>query len=387
MSEFPGSRWELIFYFVHVRGYNACAKLFGILKGRRHVANGVNLTPKDEIMSDQNKILVVGGAGYIGSHTVRMLADEGHAVVVLDSLVYGHRQAIVNDSVVFIEGDLGDADLLDTLFTEHRIEAVLHFAAFAYVGESVTDPAKYYLNNLAAPLVLLEAMRRHGCMRFILSSTCATYGDPQYVPMDEAHPQNPINPYGQSKLMLEQVLRDYDHAYGMRNVCLRYFNAAGASEDGLIGEDHDPETHLIPLILEAAAGVRESITVFGDDYETPDGSCVRDYIHILDLARAHILALDYLRRGEPSMACNLGTGIGQSVLQVIAAAEKVTGQRIEVVEGGRRAGDPPELVAAPQKAKEVLGWEAAYTDLEAIIRTAWNWMDGPRKGRYAHVKT
>ena len=225
-------------------------------------------------------------------------------------------------------------------------------------------------------------MRRHGCANFIFSSTCATYGNPQYLPIDEAHPQNPINPYGRSKLMLEQVLRDYDQAYGIKNVCLRYFNASGASEDGIIGEDHDPETHLIPLVLEAAVGMRESITVFGDDYDTPDGTCIRDYIHILDLARAHVLALDYLRSGRSSMACNLGTGIGQSVREVIAAAERVTGKTVPVVQGERREGDPPRLVAAPQKAKDILGWEAAYTDLETIIQTAWNWMQGPRKGRY-----
>ena len=337
-------------------------------------------------MGDQHKILVVGGAGYIGSHTVRMLAEQGHAVVVLDNLVYGHREAIVDETVVFIEGDLGDAALLDKTFTEHAIDTVVHFAAFAYVGESVTDPAKYYLNNLAGPLVLLEAMRRHGCANFIFSSTCATYGNPQYLPIDEAHPQNPINPYGRSKLMLEQVLRDYDQAYGIKNVCLRYFNACGASEDGIIGEDHDPETHLIPLVLEAAVGMRESITVFGDDYDTPDGTCIRDYIHILDLARAHVLALDYLRSGRPSMACNLGTGIGQSVREVIAVAERVTGKTVPVVQGERREGDPPRLVAAPQKAKEILGWEAAYTDLEGIIQTAWNWMQGPRKGRYGDPK-
>lgn len=334
-------------------------------------------------MSEQTKkILVVGGAGYIGSHTVRMLADEGHDVIVLDNLVFGHRDAIVNDSVAFIEGDLGDAAMLEQLFSEHAIDAVLHFAAFAFVGESVTDPGKYYDNNLSRPIVLLDAMRKHGCDKFILSSTCATYGNPEYVPMDEKHPQNPINPYGMSKLMLERVLADYDHAYGQRYVALRYFNAAGASPDGLIGEDHQPETHLIPLILEAADGRRENITVFGTDYPTPDGTCIRDYIHIVDLARAHVQALDYLREGKPSFACNLGTGVGRSVKEVIDVAEEVTGKTVPVVYGDRRAGDPPELVAAPALAKEVLGWEAEYKDVHETIKTAWGWMQGDLKGRF-----
>jgi UDP-glucose-4-epimerase GalE len=333
-------------------------------------------------MNHDQAILVVGGAGYIGSHTVRQLVNGGKKVVVLDNLVYGHPEAIVDESVVFIEGDLGDRAVLDTLFTTHDIGAVMHFAAYAYVGESVTEPAKYYQNNLAAPLVLLDAMRAHGVNIFIFSSTCATYGNPEYVPLDENHPQNPINPYGASKLMLERVLADYAHAYGLKYAALRYFNASGCSEDGKIGEDHNPETHLIPLVLEAAAGTREHITIFGTDYPTPDGSCIRDYIHVHDLARAHILAIDKLSSGTDSFQCNLGTGIGHSVKELIAEAENVTGKKIPVVIGERRAGDPPELVAAPSKAKELLGWEAEYKDLTKILETAWAWIDGPKKGRY-----
>jgi len=334
-------------------------------------------------MKDDQAILVVGGAGYIGSHTVRQLVAGGKNVVVLDNLVYGHPEAIVDEGVVFVEGDLGHRDVLDKVFAEHDIGAVMHFAAYAYVGESVTEPSKYYHNNLAAPLVLLDAMRDHGVDIFIFSSTCATYGNPEYVPIDEQHPQNPINPYGASKLMLERVLADYAHAYGLKYAALRYFNAAGCSRDGKIGEDHNPETHLIPLVLEAAAGTRDHITIFGTDYPTPDGSCIRDYIHVDDLARAHILAIEKLSAGAESLQCNLGTGIGHSVKELIAAAERVTGKTIPVEIGDRRAGDPPELVAAPAKAKEVLGWEAEHKDLDDILKTAWAWIDGPRKGHYA----
>jgi len=333
-------------------------------------------------MQNDQAILVVGGAGYIGSHTVRQLVAADRKVVVLDNLVYGHADAIVDDEVVFIEGDLGDREVLDRVFTAYSIGAVMHFAAFAYVGESVTDPAKYYRNNLAAPLVLLDAMRDHGVNIFIFSSTCATYGNPQYVPLDEKHPQNPINPYGASKLMLERVLDDYSFAYGLKFAALRYFNASGCSEDGKIGEDHNPETHLIPLVLEAAAGVRPQITVFGTDYPTPDGSCIRDYIHVNDLARAHILAIDKLEEGADSFKCNLGTGIGHSVKELIAAAERISGKKVPVVYGERRAGDPPELVAAPQMARDFLGWEAEYKDLDKILETAWAWISGPRKGHY-----
>jgi UDP-glucose 4-epimerase len=329
-----------------------------------------------------NTILVTGGAGYIGSHTVRLLAEKGHKIVVADNLIYGHEKAIINKEVILEKGDIGDAVFLDTIFSKYTITAVLHFAAFAFVGESVTDPAKYYQNNLAAPLVLLNAMRKYKCLTMIFSSTCATYGNPLYVPMDENHPQNPINPYGQSKLMLEKVLMDYEKAYGINYVFLRYFNASGAAEDGEIGEDHTPETHLIPLVLETALGLRKSITIFGTDYDTPDGSCVRDYIHVIDLAEAHSLALDYLRKGNPSIACNLGTGTGYSVKEVIQLAEEITGLKIPVEYGLRRAGDPPVLVAKPDLAKEKLGWEATYKDLKSIIKSAWAWHNNEKKGRY-----
>lgn len=328
-------------------------------------------------------VLIIGGAGYIGSHAVRMMAESGYDLVVLDNLVYGHRDAVVNTEVTFYEGDMSDEALVESIFTGHSIKAVMHFAAYAYVGESVTDPGKYYRNNLAAPLVVLEAMRRHGCEVFIFSSTCATYGNPEYVPMDEKHPQNPINPYGHSKRMLEQVLKDYDRAYGIRHASLRYFNACGCSEDSLIGEDHNPETHLIPLVLMAIAGQRDDITVFGTDYDTPDGTCIRDYIHILDLARAHIRALELLAGGRESFACNLGTGKGVSVKEIIQIAEEVTGSKCPVVFGDRREGDPPELVAAPAMAKEILGWEAEYKDVRDSIRTSWNWISQPHGGRYS----
>ena len=329
-----------------------------------------------------NTILVTGGAGYIGSHTVRLLADKGHKIVVIDNLIYGHEQAIVNKEVVFEKGDIGDAAFLDNIFISYTITAVLHFAAFAFVGESVIDPAKYYQNNLASPLVLLDSMRKYNCRHIIFSSTCATYGNPQYVPMDEKHPQNPINPYGQSKLMLEKVIMDYEKAYGIKYVFLRYFNASGAAEDGEIGEDHTPETHLIPLVLEAALGLRKSITVFGTDYDTPDGSCIRDYIHVADLAEAHRLALDYLIEGNPSIACNLGTGRGYSVKEVIQLAEEVTGLKVPIEYGERRAGDPPILVAKPDLAREKLGWEASYKELKDVIRSAWAWHNNAKKGRY-----
>jgi UDP-glucose 4-epimerase len=329
-----------------------------------------------------NTILVTGGAGYIGSHTVRLLAEKGHKIVVVDNLIYGHEKAIINKEVVLEKGDIGDAAFLDTIFSKYTITAVLHFAAFAFVGESVTDPAKYYQNNLAAPLMLLNAMRKYKCFNIIFSSTCATYGNPLYVPMDEKHPQDPINPYGQSKLMLEKIIIDYEKAYGINYVFLRYFNASGAAEDGKIGEDHTPETHLIPLVLETALGLRKSITIFGTDYDTADGSCVRDYIHVIDLAEAHSLALDYLRKGNPSIACNIGTGQGYSVKEVVQIAEEVTGLKIPVEYGVRRAGDPPVLVAKPDLAKEKLGWEATYKDLKAIIKSAWAWHNNEKKGRY-----
>lgn len=328
-------------------------------------------------------LLITGGAGYIGSHTVAHLRAAAEKIVVLDNLVFGHREALPAAGVTFVEGDMADADLVERVFAEHKPEAVLHFAAFAYVGESVTDPLKYYRNNLAAPLVLLDAMQRHDCRRFIFSSTCATYGDPVRVPMDETHPQAPVNPYGASKWMLERVLRDCDAAWGLKSVFLRYFNASGCDPSGEIGEDHDPETHLIPRILMAARGEIEKLTVFGTDYPTPDGTCVRDYIHVCDLASAHGKALDYLRQGGETTAVNLGTGRGFSVKEILRTAEQVTGRSIPVTYGPRRAGDPSELVCDPSKARAVLGWEAEHKDPRSHIETAWRWMSGPRGGRYA----
>ncbi|CAN5345827.1 UDP-glucose 4-epimerase GalE [soil metagenome] len=333
--------------------------------------------------SKESAILVVGGAGYIGSHTVRMLAGMGEKVVVLDSLVYGHEEALgVSQGVEFVLGDMADPEVVEGIFARFGIEAVLHFAAYCYVGESVAEPVKYYENNLAAPLVVLAAMRRHGVGQFILSSTCATYGDPQYVPIDEEHRQLPVNPYGWSKLMLERVLMDCGVAWGLRSVFLRYFNASGCSLDGAIGEDHDPETHLIPLVLMAAKGERDAITVFGTDYDTPDGTCIRDYIHVEDLASAHVKGLDYLREGGTTDWFNLGTGKGASVKEIIALAEEVTGRTVPVQVGERRPGDPSELVAKPAKAKEVLGWEAEHKNPRTMIESAWKWMSGARGGRY-----
>lgn len=317
-------------------------------------------------------ILVTGGAGYIGSHYVQYAREQGEALVVLDNLVYGHREAVPPD-VPFYEGDMGDRALLDRIFSTHRIDAVVHFAAYAYVGESVQQPARYYQNNTVAALTVLEAMRAHHVPYFVFSSTCATYGNPQYVPIDERHPQDPINPYGESKLFVERILRAYDQAYGLRYVALRYFNAAGADPQGRIGESHDPETHLIPLVLQVAKGVRESASIFGTDYDTPDGTCIRDYIHILDLAQAHAQALDRLRAGAPSDVYNLGTEQGYSVREVIAMCERVTGRPIRAVESPRRAGDPPRLVASASKARTQLDWKPRFQDLEEIVRTAWNW--------------
>jgi UDP-glucose 4-epimerase len=332
-------------------------------------------------MSKQT-ILVTGGAGYIGSHAVHLMVKKGFEVIVVDNLVYGHEDAIIDDGVVLYIGNLSDTELLDRIFSKHKIEAVLHFAAYALVGESVIEPSKYYQNNLAAPLVLLDTMRKHGCSTFIFSSTCATYGNPQYMPMDEKHPQAPINPYGTSKLMLEMVLKDYAKAYNVQYVILRYFNASGASSDGLIGEDHTPESHLIPLILKAIKGERKAITVFGTDYDTPDGTCVRDYIHIEDLAEAHVLAYEYLKKGGASDVFNLGTGKGYSVKEVIDIAEKVSGKKVPVEIGERREGDPPFLVANAMKANTTLGWTPKYIDLTETIRTAWAWENGPNNGRF-----
>ena len=328
-------------------------------------------------------LLITGGAGYIGSHTTRLLAEAGEKVVVLDTLELGHREAIISSDVELVVGDLGDAAVLEKVFQTHQIEAVLHFAAYALVGESVSQPLKYYRNNFAAPLILLEAMQRHGCRQFIFSSTCATYGNPQSLPMDESHPQQPINPYGASKLMLERALWESESAWGLRSVMLRYFNACGGAEDGLIGEDHEPETHLIPRALLAALGRLPPLTVFGTDFPTPDGTCIRDYINVLDLAEAHAAALRYLRGGNASTACNLGTGQGASVREIIQLAEAVSGRPVPVIYGDRREGDPPQLVGNPAKAATVLGWQARYRDPRTMIEASWKWLSGPRHGKYS----
>ena len=322
-------------------------------------------------MSQGDVILVVGGAGYIGSHCLWELRRRGFKTLCYDNLSEGHAAACGDTPLVV--GDLNDGAKLDQLFAEHSVRAVFHFAANCYVGESVTDPEKYYFNNVASTLVLLRAMRRAQVNRFIFSSTAATFGNPQHDTIDESHPQDPINPYGRTKLMIEHILKDYATAYGMEHVILRYFNAAGAVEGGMIGEDHEPETHLIPLVLKAALGQREDIKMFGDDYPTPDGTCVRDYIHVIDLADAHIRGLEYLENGGESSAFNLGNGRGYSVREVIDTVENVTGKTVKSVAVDRRAGDPAILIADYQRAREVLGWQQRYGDLETIVRTAWEW--------------
>ncbi len=319
-------------------------------------------------------ILVTGGAGYIGSHSVLTLQNAGYEVIVLDNLVYGHQDLV--ETVLqakLIVGDTCDRDLLQQVFSQYKIDAVMHFAAYAYVGESVTKPAKYYQNNVVGTFTLLEAMLKAGVNNFVFSSTCATYGVPDSVPIKEEQPQNPINPYGATKLMVERMLQDFARAYDFRSVCLRYFNAAGADPEARLGEDHNPETHLIPLVLQTALGHRESISIFGTDYDTPDGSCVRDYIHILDIAQAHILALEYLLQDGKTDVFNLGNGNGFSVKEVIETARKVTGKEIKVQMSDRRPGDPPILVGSGAKARNILGWQPQYSNLEDIIAHAWQW--------------
>ena len=323
---------------------------------------------------DKPLILVTGGAGYIGSHAVLALKNAGYDVLILDNLVYGHQEIV--DRVLQVElvvGDTCDRELLDQIFAKYNITAVMHFAAYAYVGESVTAPAKYYHNNVVGTLTLLEAMLAANVKKFVFSSTCATYGIPHKIPLTEDHPQNPINPYGQTKLMVEKMLRDFDAAYDFKSVSFRYFNAAGADPSGLLGEDHNPETHLIPLVLQTALGQRDSISIFGKDYETPDGTCIRDYIHVNDLASAHILGLEYLLKGGQTEFLNLGSEGGFSVKEVIEKAKTITEKPIKVVECDRRPGDPPVLVGSSAKAKTVLGWSPKYTDLNDIIAHAWQW--------------
>ncbi|OUC12852.1 MAG: UDP-glucose 4-epimerase GalE [Alkalinema sp. CACIAM 70d] len=320
------------------------------------------------------KILVTGGAGYIGSHAVLALQQSGYEVVVLDNLVYGHAD-LVKDvlKVELVMGDTNDRVLLDQLFQTHTFAAVMHFAAYAYVGESVSQPDKYYRNNVLGTLTLLEAMIAANVKKFVFSSTCATYGVPSEVPIPEDHPQSPINPYGATKLMVERMLADFDRAYDLRSVAFRYFNAAGADPQGRLGEDHQPETHLIPLVLMTALGRQPSVSIFGTDYPTPDGTCVRDYIHVTDLAQAHVLGLEYLLKGGASDRFNLGNGNGFSVREVIETARAVTGQAIPAEEHDRRPGDPPALVGSSDRAREILGWAPQYADLQQILTHAWAW--------------
>ncbi len=320
-------------------------------------------------------VLVVGGAGYIGSHMVKQLCQRGFQVTVLDNLSAGYRDAVTGGRLVL--GDLGELDVLEDLFRTERFDGVMHFASHIQVGESVREPAKYYRNNVFKTQYLLDAMVAHRVRYFIFSSTAAIFGEPVSIPIDEAHPKNPINPYGRGKWMVEQMLQDYDIAYGLKAVCLRYFNAAGADPDGDLGERHDPETHLIPLVLRAAAGRLPHITVFGTDYDTPDGTCIRDYLHVNDLCDAHWLALQRLWGGGDSTAYNLGNGNGFSVREVIDAARAVTGRDIPVQYGERRSGDPARLVADSRRARAELNWEPRYADLATMIAHAWRWETRP----------
>lgn len=317
-------------------------------------------------------VLVCGGAGYIGSHTVYELIEQGHSVVVADNLVKGHREA-VHKSAKFYEGDLRNAEFLDRVFSENKIDAVIDFAAFSLVGESVAEPLKYFDNNVYGTIRLLEAMNRAGVKKIVFSSTAATYGEPESIPIVESDSTIPTNPYGESKLTVEKILKWSDNAYGIKYVALRYFNAAGAHISGEIGEDHSPESHLIPIILQAALGKREKISIFGNDYPTPDGTCVRDYIHVTDLADAHIKAIEKLFRDNTSAVYNLGNGKGFSVKEVVEEARKVTGREIKAVTEGRRAGDPSTLIASSEKAIAELGWKPRFNTLSQIIATAWKW--------------
>jgi UDP-glucose 4-epimerase len=317
------------------------------------------------------KILVVGGAGYIGSHMVKHLYQLGCQVVTLDNLSSGHREAVIAGE--FINGDIANSILIDNIFTNHKIDAVMHFASFIQVGESVLDPLKYYLNNVSGTLNLLNSMIIAGISRFIFSSTAAIFGVPVYVPIDESHSKKPINPYGKTKLIIEDALVDFELAYGLKSICLRYFNAAGADPAGLLGERHDPETHLIPLVLQVASGRRPHISVFGRDYETPDGTCIRDYIHVSDLCEAHWLALQMLLKGGGSNFYNLGNSKGFSVQEVIDTARRITGKPIPIVYATKRVGDPARLIADSSFARTNLGWAPKYASLETIIEHAWQW--------------
>lgn len=316
-------------------------------------------------------ILIVGGAGYIGAHMVKILLKTHYKVIVLDNLSTGHPDAVLGGKLIF--GGLTDEIALDQLFKTHHIDGVMHFASFIEVGESVKQPSKYYQNNVACTLNLLSALIAHQIKVFIFSSSAAIFGEPQYIPIDEQHPKNPMNPYGLSKWIIEQILADYDKAYGLKSICLRYFNAAGADPEGQLGERHDPETHLIPLVLQTASGRRKAISIYGQDYDTPDGTCIRDYIHVNDLCQAHLLALQQLLTGGASAAYNLGNSAGFSVKQVIEVAREVTGKSIPVQMEERRTGDPARLVADASLARAVLGWKPQYADLKTIIEHAWQW--------------
>lgn len=324
-------------------------------------------------------VLVLGGAGYIGSHAVDQLITKGYDVAVVDNLVTGHRAA-VNDQARFYEGDIRDTEFMDSVFTKEDVEGVIHFAAFSVVPESMKNPLKYFDNNTAGMVKLLEVMAKHGVKRIVFSSTAATYGEPKRVPIQESDPQVPTNPYGESKLAMEKIMHWSDIADGIKFVALRYFNVTGAKPDGSIGEDHHPETHLVPIILQVAAGERDQLQIFGDDYPTTDGTNVRDYVHVVDLANAHILALEYLKQGHDSDVFNLGSSTGFSNKQMLDAARKVTGKEIPAVMAPRRAGDPSTLVAASEKARKVLGWQPQYDDVKEIIKTAWNWKVSHPKG-------
>lgn len=317
-------------------------------------------------------ILVLGGAGYIGSHAVDQLINKGYKVVVIDNLLTGHRAA-VHQEAVFYEGDIRDKDFVTSVFEKESIEGVIHFAASSLVGESVEKPLKYFNNNVHGMQIVLEVMEAFDVKNIVFSSTAATYGEPDVSPIVETTPTNPKNPYGESKLMMEKMMKWCDGAYGMKYVALRYFNVAGAKRDASIGEDHTPETHLVPIILQVALGQRDALAIFGDDYDTPDGTCIRDYVHVEDLIAAHILALEYLKAGNESNVFNLGSNNGYSVKEMLDAAREVTGKEIPANVAPRRAGDPASLVASSAKASEVLGWKPEYTDVKKIIETAWSW--------------
>jgi UDP-glucose 4-epimerase len=325
----------------------------------------------------QMNVAVTGGAGYIGSHALVELRKAGHTPVVLDNLSEGHAQAVGDCRLMRV--DLASERRVLNALRESGAQAVMHFAASAYVGESVRDPQKYYFNNVVNTLRLLRAALEAGIDRFVFSSSCAVYGVPERMPITEDMPLRPINPYGHTKATVENILSDYASAYGLRYASLRYFNAAGAMPDGSMGEDHDPETHLIPIVIAAAMGQRENVTVFGTDYPTPDGTCVRDYVHVLDLARAHVLALEALDRRQ-TIICNLGTGKGASVREVIRAVEEVSGRKVPVVEGPRRPGDPPALISSPEKVRQELGWEPVYAEVGQIVATAWRWHSAHPRG-------